>query len=119
MKYKSETFDKVQYLYEETKFNDHQLHCVIHFDGKIDEAVLKKSADMLLQTIPILSCIYVHDSGSDYWESIDPLDFCNTLIIVQKEKTFDRFTSSRIDEKTGPQIRLCLYRQKKTLLVLS
>ncbi|MGE4485655.1 MAG: hypothetical protein AB7C97_11160, partial [Oscillospiraceae bacterium] len=77
MKYKAEIFDKVQYLYEETKFNDHQLHCVIRFDDKLDMDMLRKSVIMLLHVVPILSCVYHHNNGSDYWESVDPSKFEN------------------------------------------
>jgi NRPS condensation-like uncharacterized protein len=116
MKYKAEIFDKVQYLYEETKFNDHMLHSVIRFDGKLDADILAQSVTMLLQTVPILSCVYHHDRGSDYWESADPFKFENALIIVKEETAFNDFTTSKIDEFAGPQIKLCLYRSDKDSL---
>lgn len=116
MKYKAEIFDKVQYLYEETKFNDHQLHCVIGFQGKLNEDVLRQSVLMLLQVIPILSCSYRHNNGSDYWEGFDPSVFKNALLVVRDETAFTSFTTSRIDEFTGPQIKVCLYQSDKDAL---
>ena len=116
MKYKAETFDKVQYLYEETKFNDHQLHSVIRFDGKLDVDLLRKSVIMLLQVVPILSCIYHHNDGSDYWESVDPSEFENALTVVRDETKFNQFTTSKINEFTGPQMQLCLYQSDKDSL---
>ena len=88
MKYKAEVFDKVQYLYEVTKFNDHQLHCVIRFNGTLNEEVLRSSVKMLLQVVPILSCVYQHNDGSDYWESVDPSRFENALLVVHDSEAF-------------------------------
>ena len=116
MKYKAEIFDKIQYLYEETKFNDHQLHSVIRFDGKLDENVLRKSVIMLLHVVPILSCVYHHRNGDDYWGSVDPSKFKDTLTTVRDEETFNEFTTSKINELTGPQIQLCLFKSYKDSL---
>lgn len=116
MKYKAEVFDKVQYLYEVTKFNDHQLHCMIRFDGKINENVLRNSMLMLLQVVPILSCIYRHNNGSDCWESANPSDFENLLLVVHNKTVFDHFTTSKINEFTGPQVKVCLYQSDKDSL---
>lgn len=116
MKYKAEIFDKIQYLYEETKFNDHQLHCVIDFQGKLNEDVLRQSVMMLLQVVPILSCSYRHNNGSDYWESFDPSAFKNALLVLHNKTAFASFTASKIDEFTGPQIQVCLYQSDKDSL---
>lgn len=116
MRYKAEVFDKIQYLYEATIFNDHQLHCVIRFHGKIDEDVLKRSVMMLLQVVPILSCIYHHDGDNDCWESVNPSHFKNALLVVRDKTVFDHFTTSKIDEFTGPQIKLCFYQSDQDSL---
>lgn len=116
MKYKAEVFDKVQYLCEATKFNDHQLHCIIRFDGKIKEDALRRSVLMLLQVAPILSCVYQHNSGSDFWESVDPSHFENALLVVQDQAEFELFSTSKINEFIGPQIQACLYQSDKDSL---
>jgi NRPS condensation-like uncharacterized protein len=116
MQYKAEIFDKVQYLYEETKFNDHQLHCVIRFDGQTDEGVLRRAVMMLLQAIPILSCVYRHDGGNDYWENADPSGFADAFLIVHDQTAFEDFTISKVNESTGPQIKVCLYRSENDSL---
>lgn len=116
MKCKAEIFDKIQYLYGETKFNDHQLHSVIRFADKLDKDLLRRSVVMLLQVVPLLSCVYHHDGGSDYWESVDPSEFENALTVVRDETTFNKFTTSKINEFTGPQIRFCLYQSDKDSL---
>lgn len=116
MKYKAEVFDKIQCLYEETKFNDHQLHCVIRFHDKLSEDLLRRSVRMLLQVAPILSCVYRHRSGGDYWESADPSDLENAVLVVQEKAAFDLFTASKINEVAGPQIKACLYQSEQDSL---
>jgi NRPS condensation-like uncharacterized protein len=110
MKTKAEIFDKLQYLYKETKFNDHQLHCVIRFDGRVDADVLGRSVMMLLHSIPILSCVYRHNGGNDYWKSKDSSGFEDAFLVANDQTAFEDFTTSRINESTGPQIKVCLYR---------
>jgi len=66
MKFNAEIFDKLQYLYEITGFNDHQLHCVIRFENKLDAIALKKSVDILIKTVPILSRKYKNCNGNSY-----------------------------------------------------
>ncbi|MGD9474882.1 MAG: hypothetical protein AB7V37_07770 [Eubacteriaceae bacterium] len=108
MKYKAEIFDKIQYLYEATGFNDHQLHCVIRFTGKINETLLRKATMMLLDVIPILSCRYYHNNGCDYWESIFT-SIEEVIQVVQEKTEFNNFTTSKIDEQMEPQIKICLF----------
>ena len=110
MIYKAEIFDKFQYLFEETGFNDHQLHCVISFLEKIDTEVMKKSFGLLLKVMPILSCAYRMKDGEAYWESVDAISVEDIFTITKNEKDFLNFTTSRTNELTGPQIKACLYK---------
>lgn len=116
MKYNAEVFDKIQYLYDVTEFNDHQLHSMIWFYDRLDEEVLRKSVRMLLEVVPILSCIYQHNNGCDYWESVGLSDFEGAFFVVYDQTEFDHFTTSKINELTGPQIKVCLYRSEKDAL---
>ncbi|MCI1960235.1 MAG: hypothetical protein LKJ25_11515 [Clostridia bacterium] len=108
MKFKAEIFDKLQYLCEETKFNDHQLHSVIKFDNKINADVMEKAVKLLLKTIPILSCTYHPKNGNSYWETTNS-KFKDVFTIVYNDEDFNNFTTSKINELTGPQIKVCLY----------
>jgi len=116
MKYKAEIFDRLQYLYEETKFNDHQLHCVIKFKNRLNREVLEKSICLLLETVPILSCVYVHHDGDSYWESSGGFAFSEICVIVNNEEDFHLFTASKILEEKGPQIKFCFYRSENDSL---
>jgi NRPS condensation-like uncharacterized protein len=116
MVYKAEIFDIFQYIYEATGYNDHQIHCVISFDGRIDSEVLAKSFRLLLKVIPILSCAYRLKDGVSCWESIDPDKQPDLFKTAEEEEEFEKFTASRTDECTGPQIRACLYTAEKSRL---
>jgi Uncharacterized protein containing a NRPS condensation (elongation) domain len=113
MKYPAQIFDYSQYLFQTTGFNDHQLHCVIEYKDKINASLLKKAIYLLLQTVPILSRVYVNRSGNSYWEAVDPAKWNDLFTIVYKETDFEQFTFSKTDEETGPQIKVCLLKAKQ------
>lgn len=108
MKYRAEIFDKFQYLYETTGYSDHQVRCVISFDSKVDAGLVKKAAELLIKTIPILSRTYKNFGGNSYWEDADAADLQDLFTIVENKDDFDRLTASKTDEAAGPQIKFCL-----------
>ena len=109
MIYTAEIFDKLQYMFEETKFNDHQLHCVIRFENKLNIDIMEKTMNLLLKAIPILSCAYRLNNGNSYWETLSNSAFNDVFTVVSNEADFNAFTTSKTNEMTGPQIRACLY----------
>lgn len=112
MKYAAELFDKVQYLFKETGFNDHQLHCILQFSGHLDERLLKQALYLLLQAFPILACTYQQKGSRTYWQTCDVSLLKNLFRITEDQNTFESFSESMIDETIGPQIQACLYREK-------
>jgi NRPS condensation-like uncharacterized protein len=116
MKHKAEVFDKLQYLYEVTKFNDHQLHCVIKFADKLDAGAMKKAVSLLLKTVPILSRVYLPEDGDACWEDANRSMIDDAFKIVNSQGDFDHFTASRTNELTGPQIEVCLFNSDKDSL---
>ncbi|MFA9378714.1 MAG: hypothetical protein ACERKZ_18515 [Lachnotalea sp.] len=116
MKYKAEIFDKLQYLFEETKFNDHHLHCVIHFENKLNADIMKKAMTLLLKSEPLLSCVYKYNKGNSYWEAASNSEFSDLFSVVTDETDFHTFTTSKTNELTGPQIKACLHSSTKDSL---
>ncbi|WP_414732752.1 hypothetical protein [Acetobacterium carbinolicum] len=108
MKVKAEIFDKLQYLYDITGFNDHQLHGVIQFENKVNATVMQKAVNLLVKTIPMLSKAYKNEAGNSYWEEMEPENWDNIFTIVFEKDDFDRFTFSKTDAEAGPQIKVCL-----------
>ena len=108
MKYRAEIFDEFQYLYETTGYSDHQVRCVISFANKVDAAVMKRAAELLIKTIPILSRTYKNFGGSSYWEDAESSELQDLFTVVDNKNDFDRFSGSKTNEATGPQIKFCL-----------
>ncbi len=108
MLYRAEIFDEFQFLYETTGFSDHQVHCVISFENRVDAAMINRAAQLLVKAVPILSRTYRNLGGKSCWEdSVSPNP--NELFITTDNRAeFDRFTVSKTNEETGPQIRFCL-----------
>jgi NRPS condensation-like uncharacterized protein len=107
MDYTAEVFDQVQLLFDITGFNDHQLHCVLKFESRLDAAVLKKAVISSIEAIPILGTRYV-DGGKPHWASIEPDNFGEAFVITLTEMEFEELVVSRVDESRGPQIKVCL-----------
>jgi NRPS condensation-like uncharacterized protein len=107
MNYTAEVFDQVQLLFDITGFNDHQLHCVLKFESRLDAAVLKKAVISSIEAIPILGTRYV-DGDRPHWASIEPDNFGEGFVITRTEMEFEEFIVSRVDESRGPQIKVCL-----------
>jgi len=118
MNYRAEIFDLMQLLYDETGFNDHQLHSVIRFRSKIDEATLEKAVALTLQAIPILATMFVRD-GKPHWESLTTEALRRAFMAVDDEAAFDEAITYRIDEESGPQIRLCLLKRERSAIAIT
>ena len=116
MQYKAEIFDKFQYIYEKTSFSDHQVHCVINFESKVDAEVMKKAAHLLIKIVPILSRMYKDRSGKSYWEEVEPATFQDLFVVTDNKAYFDEFTVSKTEEKVGPQIKFCLLQSETDTL---
>lgn len=116
MKFRAEIFDYLQYLYDTTGFNDHQVHCVIKFETKVDPFVMKKAVEILIDTIPVLSRVYRHNKGSSYWEDSVPLHTSDYFYVVENYQDFEAFTFSKTKEESGPQIKICLLQSESDSL---
>ncbi len=118
MRYNAEIFDQVQFLFETTKFNDHQLHCVINFGGKINKDIIKKAIVLMLDVVPILGSIYVTDKGRPYWERVDASRYEDVIIFTDKEVEFNCFITSKTNEFSAPQMKACLLTSCKDSLAI-
>ncbi|NCB74606.1 MAG: hypothetical protein EOM51_07680 [Clostridia bacterium] len=116
MERKAEIFDKFQYLYETTGFSDHQVHCVIRFEGGIQAELLQRAAQLLLKAVPILSGVYRAREGKSCWEDAASPDIKGLFTVTDKQDEFQRFSVSKTEEATGPQIRFCLLQSKNSAL---
>ncbi|MFT8351722.1 siderophore synthetase [Clostridium saccharoperbutylacetonicum] len=118
MRFKTEVSDQFQFLSETYKYNDHQTHCIVDFDNKINKEVLKKSVILMLDIVPILACAYVENKKSAYWEKIDKFKCEDVIIFVDNKEEFNNFMTSKTNEFTGPQIKVCLLDSNKDSLAI-
>jgi len=116
MKYRAEIFDKYQSLYDAMEYSDHQIRCSIDFEGKVNAEVLKKAAEILIKTVPILSRIYIDDGDNSYWEDADAANMKDLFSVTDSKEEFDRFIASRTNEALGPQINFCLLQADRDTL---
>ena len=116
MQYKAEIFDQMQFLYSVTGFNDHQLHYVIRFKNKLNVPAMQKAAELLIKALPILSRIYRDNKGASFWEDASPPKWADLFTLVFTKEDFDRFTFSKTNESTGPQIKICLLQSNRDAL---
>lgn len=108
MKYKSEIFDKLQFLFKTYKFNDHVLHLVVDFDGKINKDILTKALILSTDIIPILRSKYVENLKEHYWEETAVPKAYDIITLVKTREAFNAFLTSEIDEAKSPQVKACL-----------
>jgi NRPS condensation-like uncharacterized protein len=119
--FKAEIFDKIQFLFEEYKYNDHQLHCVISFNNRLNRECIKRAFLYTLDAVPILGCRYIEDDNSPYWERIDKTKFEDAVVFINENTTdvLEKVITSRINELEGPQVKIfVLTSYKDTMCIL-
>lgn len=113
MRYNAEIFDYIQYLFQITGFNDHQLHCVIQFADHLDPVILEKAVYHFIKTVPVLSRKYKNYDGKSYWEDVEDKKWKHYFQVVDNADDFEKFTFSKLEEKFAPQLRVCLFQADK------
>jgi Uncharacterized protein containing a NRPS condensation (elongation) domain len=119
MRFKAELFDELQFLFEKNKFNDHVLHCIISFNGKIDKTILKKAIEMTIDVVPILGSRYVEAKREAYWVKEDKLSYEEIFKVADNEEDFNDFITSKINEFKAPQVKACLFYSENDILAIS
>lgn len=107
---KAETWDVMQYFFSE--FNDHQIHCVVRPENRIDAGRLNRAAVLLAGAFPILRSRFTVRRGVPRWE--DSGFLTGPMVVVKTaadpEAEADRLICFRNDERTGPQMKIFLVR---------
>jgi NRPS condensation-like uncharacterized protein len=103
----AEVFDQFQLLCDVNGFNDHQMHCVLRFEHPPDAEILKKAVISSIEAVHVLGTRYIQDARPR-WTSLDPSDFGRAFVIARTEMELEEFLGSRVDERLGPQVRVCL-----------
>jgi NRPS condensation-like uncharacterized protein len=108
VRFKAEVFDKLQFLFEEYKYNDHQLHCIITFKGRLNRDIFEKAVFMSIESVPILGCRYVFDARDPYWESIGKSEYAKAISFEEcsnLDQRINELLTSRTSVLEGPQVK--------------
>jgi NRPS condensation-like uncharacterized protein len=119
MEYKAEIFDRMQLLYDETGFNDHQLHCEMRLNSRLDEARLRKATLLSLASIPILATRYLAAAAESVWEGLGEAELGRAFALADDEAAFEGARTYRIAEGLGPQLRVCLLRGERSAIAVT
>ena len=106
MDYEAQAFDLMQLFYDETGFNDHQMHCCAELEGAVDELRLERAMGLCLEAVPILAARFVRDKGGYRWTSLAPESQGPAFAAAPDAAAFELERTCRIDERVGPQVRL-------------
>jgi NRPS condensation-like uncharacterized protein len=119
MEYRAEIFDLMQWHFEATGYNDHQVHCGMALGSPLDEAALRKAVRISLGAMPILATKYASLEGRAGWTSLESPDLERAFVATGDEAVFESERTFRIREEVGPQVRFCLLRGKRNSLAVT
>ena len=113
-KYRAEVWDIMQFLF--SKFNDHQIHCVIRLGAHLDENRLRCAVDRLIEAFPLIRSRFVEERWTAYWQDSG---FTAENIVFLKETDYveaeiQRTVCSKTDTSYGPQLLIYVVRDEYT-----
>lgn len=112
-RYQAEIWDVMQFFF--SRFNDHQIHFVLHPGARIDEHRMKRAVDLLADAFPLLRSRFVFKHGTPCWEdagpNVKPMVFLKTS--ENAEERIQRLICFRADERTGPQLMVFIVRDRR------
>ena len=100
---------------------DSLLHCVITFDGRIDEDRMAKAVRLTLDAEPVLGCRFVENSRKPYWQRRDDLDhreLCGVTETNHSGREVIRFLTLPIDPLRDPQVQARIFRDEHDTLCI-
>jgi NRPS condensation-like uncharacterized protein len=112
-RFRAEVFDKLQFLFEECQYNDHHLHSVISFKGRLQPDLLKKAVSLSIEAVPLLGCRFVLETRNTYWEKLEIVQSEKTLEFMDSdhlERDLNALLISKTEALKGPQIKLTMLR---------
>ncbi len=110
---KAEIFDIIQYWFGEYKYNNPQIHCVIEYEGRVDEPRFRQAVLLSMGIVPVLGSRFIPNDFRPYWEKIDKRDIEKGVVLTKTDdidSEVNQELTSRIDELAGPQIRATIIR---------
>lgn len=107
---RAEMWDKMQYLFR--NYYDRMMHCVLYYDGHIDEEKFKRALAFQVDSAPVLHSRYHNNFIKPYWV-VQPYkidDVFSAADTDDLEGSVMRFAEQRIPIDSNAQIRVGLFR---------
>lgn len=112
--YKAEVWDIMQLLF--SRFNDHQIHCVMRLDTHLDENRLMCATDRLIEAFPLIRSRFVESRREPYWE--DAGFTAKDVVFLRRTESMEAEIQKVICSVTnvshGPQLLVYLVRDKNS-----
>lgn len=110
-----------QGIFSGLAIGDMLIHCVISFDGQIDEGRMAKAVRLTLDAEPVLGCRLITGWGRMYWETrtdLDSLELFRMILSENAEQEITRFLSVPADPCKDPQVQALLIRSETDTLCI-
>lgn len=108
----AEAWDALQYLFELKRINDHTLHFVAAFSGKIDVERLRTAVARSAEVFPLLVCRFTEGESHARWVdagyTADEIVTC--FETEEPDQSVDAFICTPIDAFAGPQLKIKVLR---------
>ena len=120
--YQAEAWDILQYLFKVKKINDHTLHFVAAFSGKLNLEQLEKAVNLSAHIFPLIRCRFTKSEGHPCWEDCGytAKEMITYLETNNTDESVDNFICTEVNAFVGPQVKLQVIRNgdNDTLAVL-
>jgi NRPS condensation-like uncharacterized protein len=100
---------------------DMLIHCVLVFNGRMDEVRMARAIRLSLDAEPVLGCRFVHGFWRGQWERRDDLDslqICEVVPVSDPDAAIQDFLTLPIDPLEGPQVKARILRSETDTLCL-
>lgn len=102
------TLDKIIASAEELHSAELMIHLEMEFAHRIDTDRLSRAFDLLCDAQPVLGCRFITDTRTPYWKRVEQ-GKREILLLTSSTETYNAFRVSRLDSRTGVQIKACLH----------
>ncbi len=110
--YPAQACDGLQHFFKEEKINDHILHFMASFAGRLDFINMKEAISAAMTAFPLLRCGYFQDKRHPYWREQNFLagDLVQLVETDHPDSQVNQFLYQELSETDGPQLRAAIIR---------
>ncbi|HRR90465.1 MAG TPA: condensation domain-containing protein, partial [Eubacteriales bacterium] len=111
--YKAELWDTIHKFFGD--YNDHMMHAVLETDGKLDIELFKRAFAAATEVFPLFLTRFRAGLFRSKWVETDLAPEDAVQVIEGAELSDkERFLTSKIAEKKGPQVKIAIFRGEES-----